>query len=352
MEKKKKFIVNIVYYSIIAVLVLLACKYVVPAMLPFIAGFIIASILHAPVSKLAGKNEKLKHLLSIVFCVAFYIIISLLITYAGVKLVSSISKMVIGAPAFYQNEIVPALEILAEEFEALILSWNLPMNINIDAMFEEHVGNLGEYISTFSVNAVKFISGGIVLIPGTIVKIILMIVSSFFFVVDYDMIMNFFIGCIPESKKGKFENLRWYVKNTLLVYIRSYSLLFFLTFVELTIGFSIMRIPYAPVIALIVAIFDILPVLGTGGILLPWAIILFILENIPLGIGMIVLYLAITIIRNTIEPKIVGAQIGLHPLATLISMIVGLELFGFAGMIGFPVSLAVLTNMKQKGMKS
>ena len=81
---------------------------------------------------------------------------------------------------------------------------------------------------------------------------------------------------------------------------------------------------------------------------MPWTVILLVMKNIPMGIGMFVLYLIITIIRNTMEPKLVGKQIGLHPLATMISLYVGLKIMGFWGMLIFPTSLAVLSSMKKE----
>ena len=86
-------------------------------------------------------------------------------------------------------------------------------------------------------------------------------------------------------------------------------------------------------------------VLGTGGILLPWALILLLIGNLKLAAGIAALYLIITFVRQTLEPKIVGAQIGLHPLATLIAMLLGLGLFGLVGLLAFPVTLSVLNAM-------
>lgn len=98
--------------------------------------------------------------------------------------------------------------------------------------------------------------------------------------------------------------------------------------------------------ALAIAVFDILPVLGTGGILLPWAVILLLLGDKMLAAGILVLYLVITVVRNIAEPRLVGKQIGLHPLATLIAMFLGLKILGIAGMVLFPMLLAVLVNIE------
>ena len=129
------------------------------------------------------------------------------------------------------------------------------------------------------------------------------------------------------------------------VYIKSYSLLFLLTFVELGIGFLILRVDHAILLATLISIFDLMPILGTGGILLPWALISLLFGDWFRAIGMLVLYLIITGIRQTLEPQIVGKQIGLHPLATLAAMLLGLKLFGIVGMFGVPVLLAVSTAM-------
>ena len=144
-------------------------------------------------------------------------------------------------------------------------------------------------------------------------------------------------------------DMKRYGLNVLKVYLKSYSLLFLMTFAELTVGFMILKIPYAVVAALAIAVFDILPVLGTGGVLLPWAVIMLVLGDYPLAIGILILYIVITIIRNMIEPRIVGKQIGLHPLITLIAMFVGLQLFGLAGMILLPMTAVVLSGMLKNG---
>ena len=95
---------------------------------------------------------------------------------------------------------------------------------------------------------------------------------------------------------------------------------------------------------------DILPVLGTGGIMIPWGIISLIMGKWVLGLGLLALYLIITVIRNIIEPKIVGHQVGLHPVVTLLSMLAGLQLFGIIGLFGFPITLSLLKNLNDRGV--
>lgn len=347
-EKKRQFIINTVFYAIIICLVLIVCKYLVPILLPFILAFIMASVLVIPAKKLAGKNSKIRRFCAIIVGVVFFVLLFLGIAFLGVALVDWFLGFLEFIPRLYQEEILPMLNFLYLELAERLTFADPELTAKINGVFQNFIGNIGNFISSFSVNAIKAITSGIAGIPGLIIKLILMIISCFFFLLDYDKIMAFFVSLIPKGKEKNFETIKWYVTNTLLVYIKSYSLLFLMTYVELSIGFQILGIPYAPIIGLMVAIFDILPVLGTGGILLPWTVVLLVMKNIPMGIGMFVLYLVITVIRNTMEPKLVGKQIGLHPLATMISLFVGLKVVGFWGMLIFPTTLAVLSSMKKE----
>lgn len=141
-----------------------------------------------------------------------------------------------------------------------------------------------------------------------------------------------------------------YVKNTIGKYVKSYSLIFFITFFELAIGFSLLRVQNAMLLGLLVAIFDILPILGTGGVLIPWALISAVLGDKAFALGVFTLYIIIIVVRNIIEPRIVGKQIGLHPLVTLVCMFVGLKFFGVIGLFGFPIALSVLVNMDRNNI--
>lgn len=345
-EKKKRFIVNTVFYTIIIAIVLIVSKYVLPILLPFIISFIMASVLVIPARKLSGNDSKARRVCAIFVGIVFFALLFLGIAFMGVKMFDWFLGFLEFVPRLYQEEILPLLNYLYGMIATQISFADVEIADKLNAVFQNFIGNIGDFISSFSMNAIKILTSGIVGIPGLIVKLILMIISCFFFLLDYDKVMGFLSGLLPKRKE--VETVKWYVKNTLLVYIRSYTLLFFLTYVELSVGFQFIGIPYAPIIGLMVAVFDILPILGTGGILLPWGVILIIIKKIPMGIGIFVLYLVITVIRNILEPKLVGKQIGLHPLATLISLYVGLKVIGIWGMLIFPTTLAVLNSMRKE----
>lgn len=350
MKKKINFIINTLFYGIIGAAIIYVCKFVLPVLIPFIIAFLIAVVIQIP-AKLLGKDSIGRRKAGAVFfCSAFYILFFLLVAILGVKLVQFAGNMIISAPAFYNDEIVPLLRDISSRSEEIVASFNIEAAKQVKNMYGEMSQSMGQYISDFSMNTVKWLSGGVAGIPGLIVKLVITIVATFFIAVDFPKIINFFKNRIPADKASSVNKGMDYVKNVVFIYIKSYSLLFSLTFAELSIGFLILRVPNAILLALLIAVFDIMPILGTGGILLPWALILFIMDNVPLAIGILALYIIITGIRNTLEPKIVGSQIGLHPVVTLIAMAIGLKLIGISGMIAFPVTLALIVNFEKNGV--
>ena len=104
-------------------------------------------------------------------------------------------------------------------------------------------------------------------------------------------------------------------------------------------------IKYSLLFAFLIAIIDALPVLGTGGVLIPWAVYSFLTNDIKMGISILVLYLVVLVIRQIVEPKVVGHQIGVYPLLTLTAMYAGLRLMGFAGLILGPITFLLIRNI-------
>ena len=122
-----------------------------------------------------------------------------------------------------------------------------------------------------------------------------------------------------------------------------------ITFVELSLGFLLIGQKNAILLGAIICVIDVLPVLGTGAVVIPWALISLFTGNIWKAIGLILIYIIITIVRNFLEPKVIGNQVGLHPLITLLSMFCGLKLLGIIGLFGFPLTLIVINDLYKNG---
>ena len=346
MEDKKRFIIDAMYYGIILIVGLLAFKYVVPHMVPFIIAFVVTALLQFPLDRMQLKNKSMRKIASIILCAVFYLIVFVVVMIVGARVVTEAGDLIRAIPKLF-SEVVPFINSAFDELEVTVAAYDTELATVIDQMATSTLKTISQTVTDISAKALILVTGMATSIPGTIVSVVITVISTFFMAIDFDIVLGFLKKLIPSSKKELFDTSTYYAKSMIGIYIKSYALLFTLTFVELTIGFTLLKIPYGILLAIIISIFDLMPILGTGGILLPWALILLVIGNIKLAAGIAALYVIITFVRQTLEPRIVGVQIGLHPLATLTAMILGLGLFGIVGLIGFPVALSVINAMQR-----
>ena len=177
--------------------------------------------------------------------------------------------------------------------------------------------------------------------PRLLLTGVVTVMACFYGSMEYESVRTALLGLLPPPLSDKAEMLRRKVSEGLRRYIRAYLILFALTFCEALLGLLILRQRYAALIALGIAAVDMLPILGTGTVLIPWALLSFGLGNAPFALGLLILYGVITLVRQIAEPHIVGGSFGVPPLTTLLFTFVGFQLFGIFGMLLGPV--AVLT---------
>ena len=350
MEKRRAFLINFTYFAVIAALAFVLLRYGVSMLAPFVIAFVIAYLLKAPISFLSRKLKLSRRLAAILAVLLFYVTIGSLIGLLSVKLVAAIADLTTQLPTLYQTHALPYLNQIIANLEALLQALDPELMMAVSELGTQMVSTLGQLISRISTAAIGFVSGVASSLPGLFIKLVLMIISSFFIAADYESLTGFCMRQLSDKAKGVFIQIKEYVVGTLLVCIRSYAIIMSITFVELSIGLSILKINHAVLVALCIAVFDILPVLGTGGVMVPWVVLTVIQGNLPLALGLLVLYVCITIIRNIIEPKIVGGQLGLHPVVTLASMFAGVQIMGGIGLFGFPIGLSLLRYLNDHGV--
>lgn len=349
LEKKRSFIINILYYGLIVLIVFVLLKYALPLLAPFVIGFVIAYLLKRPIRFVSVKLKANRKLVAIIMVLVFYCTIGLLLVLLSIKAFTAAGDFLQRVPSFYTWRVEPMLMNIFDGIEQSVLSMDESLVASLEDLWSNFVNSLGQIVSTLSGSAITVLSSLASSLPGLFVKLLLMIISTFFIAVDYDRIASFFVRQLSENAQTIFWEIKEYVTGTLFVCIRSYAIIMSITFVELSIGLSIIGVDNAIVIALLIAIFDILPVLGTGGIMIPWAVITAIQGDYSMAIALFAVYIVVTIIRNIIEPKIVGSQLGLHPVATLASLFVGAQLFGAVGLFGFPIGLSLLRYLNEQG---
>ena len=193
------------------------------------------------------------------------------------------------------------------------------------------IENLGSFLSSF-----------LGAVPRAILFLVITVISSVYFALDLDVIRGFLARVLPNSATRVLGRLKKGFFSALVGYIRSYSLLMLFTFGVLLLGFFILGVEHFVLFAFVISLLDALPVIGVGTALIPWGVYLVITKNAPLGIALLILYLTHTVLRQLVEPRIVGKNLGVHPIITLVVLYIGYSLFGFFGILLVPVFTVLL----------
>lgn len=349
MEKRLGFIINSIYALIIAGIVYLVFKYAIFVVMPFLLGFAVAALINPIVRFLSRRYDLKRRPAGIMLLLLFYATIGMLITIGVVRLTVFFGEVSGELPDLYRDRLEPALNKLfgyinsfADRLYAIFGGESQVLSERLGGIFTSIKSSLGDTISDISVKALTRLSSAAAAIPGIIIELLFAVISSFFFTVEYENILSLVKRLLPKRTVDLLCRLRGRVFKVAGKYLRSYALILLITFGELSLGLVLLGVDNAVLIAFCIALFDILPVAGTGGIMIPWAIFSLIGGDWGFAVGLVVIWAVITIVRNIIEPKIVGRQVGLHPLLALIAMFVGTKLFGIIGLFLLPLTLAIV----------
>jgi sporulation integral membrane protein YtvI len=343
LNKQKAFIIHVIFFVLILGLTYVVIKYLFPLLMPFIIGMIVALIFRRLIDLLEKKTRIRRSFVSILVLIVFYGIVGFILSMIGVKVFTFMVDIFKSLPGLFESTIQPAFEKFTDD---LILQFP---GIDLDELLSSISNSVFTFVENLSSTVVGTITGMAGQLPSLLINLIFTIVSSFFFTIDYYRITRFLVRQFPEERREMILNLKDNVVGTLGKFFKAYATIISITFVELSIGFWILHIPNALLFGSLVAIIDVLPILGTGAVLIPWSVIAFVLGNTKLGIGMLILYIIITVVRQAIEPKIVGQQIGLHPILTLILMYVGTQLMGVLGLLILPIIATILKKLDDEG---
>lgn len=350
MEKRRAFIINTVSVLLVCGIVYLFFKYAIFVVMPFLVGFAAAALVEPVVRFLSQRFGMKRRPCGIMLLLIFYATIGMLFTFLSVRLAVVVGRWSDSLPTLYKNSIEPSLNILfgkvsdlTERIDGIFGGPDAEyISAGISGLLSSLEGSIGTAVSELSVKLLSKLSAFAASVPGVLVGMVFAVISSFFFTIDYERIIGFLKENLPEGAVRTLSGIRSGFVHTSGRYLRSYALILLITFAELALGLTIVGAQRPLAAALGIALFDILPVFGTGGIMVPWAIIKALGGDWGFAVGLIVVWVVISVVRNIIEPKIVGSQVGLHPLVTLIAMFVGTKLFGLTGLFLLPISLAIV----------
>lgn len=338
----------------VGILILLSCYLLVPLLYPFLIAWLIALMLN-PVVEWMSEQFRMPRWLSVTICLTLFITSMLTVAAAVVtRVVREVYNLSNSMDHFlrlwreffiqlFENDKVRTfLETLGSLYKD---------NPNLQGSINSNLSSTAEKITTVITNFITSFLDAIVRLLSSLPNVasisIIILLSAFFISKDWSRWMGIPARAMPASINQSMRTIWGDLKQALFGYLRAQLFLISITMFIITTGLIVLRVDYAITIGLLVGIIDLLPYLGVGAVMIPWIVYCFAVDQGSLGIGLLIVYAIVLLTRQIMEPKVLASTVGLDPLLMLIAMFVGMQLFGFLGLIVGPVSLVLLSAMKR-----
>lgn len=346
MKRCFRMILNIVIPLLGLCLVIFLGPRLLHFFMPFVVGWILA-LLANPLVRFLERRVKLvrRHGSMLIIIAALAIVIGLFYG-AGLLVYREMGSFLADAPEIYQSviaEIENALQNgrkLVEYFPQNLQPPLLAFSDNLDGLFGKLVSRAAEPTVQIAGHVAKSI-------PNLLVNMVIIILSSYLFLADRESIMRWLKEHLPAFVFRYIEYMKRDAKGLIGGYFLAQFRIMCVVALILAAGFLVLGVRYGVLLAFLTAILDFLPIFGTGTVLFPWAVVKLFAGEYAYATGLILLYILTQVVRQIIQPKIVGESMGLPPLMTLFLLYLGFKLRGLTGMIlAVPVGLVFINFYK------
>lgn len=347
MEKLLNKIDNMILFFVLYTVVFLVFFNTLNYTLPFVLALILALLIKRPTEFLIKKFNIKNSVASLITTIVFFTFIILIFSYG----ITSVTQEAIQLGKNTQLYISKNSSSIYDSIDKLKKYYD-NLDPYIVSAIEKNISGLITKASNITVTItgklVSSLIGILAVIPYLLMVILFTLLTTYFFTKDIVFSKNKILDIIPSSKSDKIIDICIESKRMLGNYILSYLLIIGITFLETIIVFLIFKVKYVLILSIVCAIADILPILGIGAVYIPLSIFyFFFIKNYITALGILISYITISIIRQILEPKIVSSSLGIHPVAVLAALFIGLKANGFSGII-FCVFLVVFYNIFRK----
>lgn len=322
----------------------LTARFLLPIGLPFLLGLALARLAERPVCWLRRRAHLPSAAASVLCISALFALLALLLWLLGKTVFSQTGRLFGQLPAFLESLRQPLANL---RDRLLRLSEGLPPVVAEAAgeWLERFFSGSSVLIETMSNRLLAVAADTITLLPNLVLFLLTTLLSAYLLSIELPMLKRRAARVLPEAWRKRISAVWRKLKGALGGYCRAQLRLMLVTFVIVTAGLLVLRRDYALLLGVVIAAVDALPVFGTGTILIPWGIISALRGDTAGGVGLLLLYALSSVTRTLLEPKIVGRQIGLDPLLTLLSIYAGYRLFGLLGMLLLPIAVILCKQL-------
>lgn len=317
-------------------------------LLPFLLAFFIAYMTR-PLVRFFTKSWRVPEKIAAIFSLLLVLLsVGSIVGYLITKIILELYNLALKMP-FYLAQLPGYIKVVT----GWIKVYQNSLTPEISTLFETSIASLSSSIKTvleeLSKQILSSATNFAAAIPGVGIAILVFLISSVFFCIDYQKIVDVLKAQLNPSSRKRVLEIKGYALTAITKYLRGVLIITSVVYIVILIGLLILGIDYAYLFALLIALMDMLPLIGAGLFLIPWGVIQLFSGNLFLGIGLIALCMINSIIRQLIEPKIMSKSLGLYPIITLLAIYLGLKTMGFAGVILFPIIVLVLVYLHHSG---
>ncbi|AGK52501.1 sporulation integral membrane protein YtvI [Bacillus sp. 1NLA3E] len=317
--------------------------FILPHSLPLIFALLTALLLEGLVSWLIEKL-RFSRLQSVIAVFTGYVLMLVVIGYNTIAIITTQTVTLSEkTPTFVKDLYRSAIKPLIKKWESY--SQSLPKDVigSIENTVENSINSLDSFMQGMVQAIINFLT----VIPGFLIEFLIYLVALFLISLELPKLKVKLDNYLTDQTKKKFYLVTTQLSKAGIGFIKAQIILSFITFTMAFVGLTILRVPYTALLSLLIVVVDILPILGTGSVLVPWAVVAILQDNSFLGIGLIILFFVITIVRRIIEPKVYSSSLGISPLASLISLYIGFKLLGIVGVFLGPAVVIVYDTLKK-----
>ncbi|MDE6214461.1 MAG: sporulation integral membrane protein YtvI [Lachnospiraceae bacterium] len=353
MRKAVKLYFKVTLNLLTALAVVLLCIFLLPKciwfFMPFIVGWIISLIASPVVHFLEEKLKVRRRASSAVVVIAVLAVVILLVYLLMTKLVKEGVHFINELPNIW-NSILGQLNIVGANLQGVYDRMPADMQATLDNIILE----MGDYVSGVmgSSEPPSFEKVGNVAkqIPDIFLSVVMCLLSAYFFVADKSYVADVMRKYVPDAVRYRLDLIRRSFRRAIGGYFKAQFKIECWIYILLVIGLMILEVDFAFLVALGIAFLDFLPVFGTGTVMLPWALIECLSKNYKMMFGLLAIWLIGQLVRQVIQPKIVGDSIGMDAIPTLFLLYIGYRVAGVLGMIlAVPIGI-ILLNLYEEGV--
>nr|PZN73169.1 MAG: sporulation integral membrane protein YtvI [Bacillota bacterium] len=318
--------------------------YALPVVMPFVVAWVLVELMEPSVTWLVRRTRMPRSLAVTLMLIIIVGIMVALFTVGVAYLVGEIRALIRNLPYLYAAGLDLSGQVLLY-LEEMVGSLPESIQATISENLSKLQANLGGHLETLA-RRLGFVTS----VPGFLINVIVTFVATFFMARDREMIGAFLLSLFPAKWRDQLRQVRMEVLTNAISWAKAQALLILTTAVVSMIGLAIIGADYVALAGLAIGLLDVLPIVGPGALYTPWILYSAFTGRLGFAVKLLIVYAAVSALRQVLEPRVVGDRVGLHPLAVLLSIYLGIKFFGALGVLFGPLIAILLKAMIASGL--